>query len=172
MDDLLPSVAVDGDGRRELTKGTIMRWILGAALAATLSFSSQAKAESCAVTVEVGDSLNFSLKEITVDSSCDAFSVTLKHVGKMSASAMGHNWVLTRTEDFNGAVTDGQMSGIHNNFVKPGDERVLAATKVIGGGEETTISLDPSILEPGGDYTFFCSFPAHFVLMRGKLIVR
>lgn len=148
-----------------------MRWILGAALAATLLFPGEAGARSCAVTVEVGDSLNFSLKEITVDSSCESFSLTLKHAGTMPASSMGHNWVLTRAEDFDGAVMDGQMSGAENNFVKPGDERVLAATKVIGGGEETAISFDPSILEPGGDYTFFCSFPAHFVLMRGKLIV-
>jgi azurin len=136
-----------------------------------LAKTAEAEAEACAVTVEVRDALDFSLKEITVDSSCEAFTLTLKHVGKMPVSAMGHNWVLTRTEDFNGAVTDGQRSGIDNNFVKPGDERVLAATKVIGGGEETTISFDPAILEPGGDYTFFCSFPAHFVLMRGKLIV-
>ena len=148
-----------------------MRWILGAALAATLSFSSQAEAKTCAVTVEVRDALEFSLKEITVDSGCESFSLTLKHVGKMPASSMGHNWVLTRTGDFDGAVMDGQRSGAANNFVKPGDERVLAATKIIGGGEETTIRFDPSILEPGGDYTFFCSFPAHFVLMRGKLIV-
>jgi len=148
-----------------------MKWILGTALAATLSFAIPAEAADCAVTIEATDALNFSLKEITVDSGCEAFSLTLKHVGKMPASAMGHNWVLTRTEDFDGAVTDGQMSGAANNFVKPGDQRVLAATKVVGGGEETTISFAPSLLERGGDYTFFCSFPAHFVLMRGKLIV-
>lgn len=154
-----------------------MRWILGAALAATLSLSlslpgeAEASAMSCAATVEVRDTLVFSVTEIAVDTGCHAFSLTLKHVGKMPASSMGHNWVLTRAEDFNGAVMDGQRSGADNNFVKPGDERVLAATKVIGGGEETTISFDPSILKPGGEYTFFCSFPAHYVLMRGKLLV-
>jgi len=148
-----------------------MRWILCAVLATALSFSSRAEEASCAVTIEVGDSLYFSQKEITVDRSCESFSLTLKHVGKMPASSMGHNWVLTKTEDFEGAVTDGQRSGLDNNFIKPGDKRVLAATKVIGGGEETTISFDPSMLEPGGDYTFFCSFPAHFVLMRGRLVV-
>jgi azurin len=66
---------------------------------------------------------------------------------------------------------DGQAAGPDNNYLKPGDTRVLAATKLIGGGEETTISFDPSMLEAGGDYTFFCSFPAHYVLMNGKLIV-
>ncbi len=155
-----------------------MRWILGAALAATLLllaatllFSGQNETRSCEVTVEVRDSLDFSPREMTVDSKCKSFSLTLKHIGTMPASSMGHNWVLSRTEDFNGAVMDGQRSGFENHFVKPGDERVLAATEIIGGGEETTISFDPSILEPGGDYTFFCSFPAHFVLMHGKLIV-
>lgn len=151
-----------------------MRGILSAALAALLcSGEVEADAEStrCAVTVEVTDALYFSRKEITADSSCESFSVTLKHIGEMPASSMGHNWVLTKTADFNGAAMDGQMSGADNDFVKPGDERVLAATKVIGGGEDTTISFDPSILERGGDYTFFCSFPAHFVLMQGKLIV-
>jgi len=152
-----------------------MKWMLGTVLTVTLSFSAQVWADagdaSCAVTIEATDALNYSLKEITVDSSCETFSLTLKHVGTLPASDMGHNWVLTRTADFEGAVKDGQMSGAANNFIKPGDERVLAATKVIGGGEQTTISIDPSLLEPGGDYTFFCSFPAHFVLMRGKLIV-
>ncbi len=149
-----------------------MRRILSAALAAVLWLSGKADAgEACAVTVEVPDALQFSQREIIVDSSCESFSLTLRHVGKLPVNSMGHNWVLTRTEDFEGAVADGQLAGIDNDFVKPGDERVLAATKVIGGGEETTISFDPSILEPGGDYTFFCSFPAHYVLMQGKLIV-
>jgi len=34
-----------------------------------------------------------------------------------------------------------------------------------------SIKFDASKLTVGGDYTFFCSFPGHFVLMNGKLIV-
>jgi len=169
---LLTSIVPIARGCRKAEGTDDMKWMVCAALAA-LAFSTRAEeVATCAVTVEVGDSLYFSRKEITVDSSCESFSLTLKHVGKMPASAMGHNWVLTRSEDFDDAVTDAQRAGIENDFVKPGDERVLAATKVIGGGEETTITFDPSILESGGDYTFFCSFPGHYVLMRGKLIVR
>src|SRR5690606_30509615 len=111
----------------------------------------------------------YSHSELRVDSRCEAFTLTLKHVGKEPAHALGHNWVLAKTEDFDGAVTDGQRAGLENHYIKPGDERVLVATAVIGGGEETSVSFDPAILEPGGDYTFFCSFPAHFVLMRGRL---
>lgn len=148
-----------------------MRWILGTALAATLVFTGQARAQDCAATIETKDALEFDLKEITVDTSCESFSLTLKHVGSMPAVAMGHNWVLSKTSDYEAAAMAGQASGPENNYVQPDDARVLVATKIIGGGEETTISFDPSMLEPGGDYTYFCSFPAHYILMHGKLIV-
>jgi azurin len=52
-----------------------------------------------------------------------------------------------------------------------GDPRIIAATELIGGGEQTTVTFDLSGLEPGGDYTFFCTFPGHFVLMNGKFII-
>jgi len=48
---------------------------------------------------------------------------------------------------------------------------VIAATSIVGGGEETSVSFDASALEPGGNYTYFCSFPGHYVLMKGRLIV-
>jgi azurin len=144
---------------------------LAAAVVATLAFSGQARSQECAATVEANDAIQFVQKELTVSSSCESFSLTLKHIGTMAATIMGHNWVLTKTADYQATAMDGQNAGVGNDYVKPDDARVLAHTKLIGGGEETTISFDPSMLEPGGDYTFFCSFPAHYVLMNGKLIV-
>ena len=40
---------------------------------------------------------------------------------------------------------------------------------VIHGGESTTIKFSTSKLQKGGDYTFFCSVPGHWSLMKGKL---
>jgi azurin len=40
---------------------------------------------------------------------------------------------------------------------------------VIGGGETTTVTFPTSKLKKGGDYTFFCSFPGHWSIMKGKL---
>jgi azurin len=48
---------------------------------------------------------------------------------------------------------------------------VIASTGVIGGGQQASVKIDMSKLMAGGDYTFFCSFPGHFVLMNGKFIV-
>jgi azurin len=148
-----------------------MRWILGTALVAAIAFSGQARAQDCAATIEANDAIQYVQKELTVSSSCESFSLTLKHIGSMPAVAMGHNWVLTKTGDYEATAMDGQAAGADNDYVKPDDARVIAHTKIIGGGEETTISFDASMLEPGGDYTFFCSFPAHYILMNGKLIV-
>lgn len=148
-----------------------MRWILGTALAASLVTASPAWSQECAATIEGNDAIQFNLSEITVSSSCESFTLTLKHVGMLAKNIMGHNWVLSATADYEAVAQAGQAAGVDNNYVPPGDARVLAATMLIGGGEETSISFDPSGLEPGADYTFFCSFPAHYVLMKGKLIV-
>jgi len=148
-----------------------MRWILGTALIAAIAFSSPARSQECATTIEANDMIQFVQKELTVSSSCTSFSLTLKHIGTMNAQAMGHNWVLSKTADYQAVATDGMGAGAGSDYVKPDDARVIAHTKIIGGGEETTISFDASMLEKGGDYTFFCSFPGHYVLMNGKLIV-
>ena len=148
-----------------------MRWILGTALLASLACATPAWSQTCAVTIEGNDAIQFVQKELTISSSCESVTVTLKHIGSLAANVMGHNWVLTTTADYMAVAQVGQTSGMDNNYVPPGDDRVLAATKIIGGGEETSVTFDPSILTPGGDYTFFCSFPAHYVLMNGKLIV-
>jgi azurin len=148
-----------------------MRWILGTALAASLAFSGAAWSQDCAATIEGNDQLQFSLKEITVSSSCDAFELTLKHVGTLAVTVMGHNWVLTSTPDFEAVAMAGMAAGADNDYIPPGDQRVIAHTKLVGGGEETSVSFDASQLTPGGDYTFFCSFPGHYAIMQGKLIV-
>ena len=53
--------------------------------------------------------------------------------------------------------------------MRPGDPRVIAATRVLGGGEADAVSFPLSRLEEGEDYLFFCSFPGHAALMKGRL---
>ena len=148
-----------------------MRWILVTALIASFGMAGPAWSQNCAATVDGNDQLQFSTNEIRVDSGCESFTLTLRHTGTLAANVMGHNWVLTSTSNYMPVATAGMSAGLDNNYVPPKDDRVLAATKIIGGGEETTISFDPSSLEVGGDYTYFCSFPGHYTVMVGKLIV-
>ena len=60
-------------------------------------------------------------------------------------------------------------AGLPNNYVPKDDKRIIAHTKVVGGGESTSITFPTSSLKKGGDYTFFCSFPGHWSVMKGKL---
>ena len=43
---------------------------------------------------------------------------------------------------------------------------------MIGAPEETEVKFDPSKLEAGGDYSFFCTFPGHISMMKGKVVVK
>jgi len=138
---------------------------LGSAL-----LSGTAWSQECSLTIEGNDQIQYNKKELHVSKSCKEVTLTLKHVGQLAANVMGHNWVLSATADYQALAQAGQAAGAPN-YLPAGDARVIAATNVIGGGQETSVTFDTSKLTVGGDYTYFCSFPGHFVLMNGKLIV-
>ena len=54
-----------------------------------------------------------------------------------------------------------------NDYIPDSDE-TIAFTKMLGGGESTTISFTAP---ESGTYTYICSFPGHYMIMRGELIV-
>lgn len=129
-----------------------------------------ASGQECAQTIEGNDLLQFNLAEVRVSASCDEITITLQHVGSLPANVMGHNWVLTTTADYMPVATAGQAAG-PPGYMPEGDPRVIADTDLIGGGESSSVTFDLSGLEPGGDYTYFCTFPGHYVLMNGKFII-
>ncbi len=139
---------------------------LGLLFAADLAFA----AKTCTLNVEGNDLIKFNVAELKVAGDCTEVEVVLKHVGKLPVEAMGHNWVLTKTADFMAVANAGVSAGLANDYLPPGDKRVIAHTKVIGGGQSTSIKFPTSKLTKGGDYTFFCSFPGHYGLMKGELI--
>ena len=133
--------------------------------------SSQAFAANCEAVIEGNDMMQFNKKQIEVDSSCKKFKVTMKHVGQLPKAAMGHNWLLSKKADAAGIAGAAMAAGLAKDYV-PQDSKVIAATKLIGGGEETSVTIDVSKLTKGGDYLFYCTFPGHFTIMQGSLIVK
>lgn len=95
------------------------------------------------------------------------FTITLKHTGTQPKASMGHNLVIAKAEDMDGVFKDG-VGAADTDYVKPDDARVVAHTKLIGGGEESSLTLDPAKLADG-DYKFACTFPGHGALMNGKV---
>lgn len=128
-------------------------------------------ADNCTLSLAGDDAMKFDRNEATVSASCPAITVELSHTGKLPVTAMGHNVVITATKDMDAVAREGIQAGAASNYLVAGDVRVVAATSLIGGGEKTHVSFPGSKLSAGGDYSFFCSFPGHSMLMKGKLIV-
>lgn len=126
-------------------------------------------AATCDVEIEGNDAMQFNKNSVAVPANCKQFTVKLKHVGKLPKAAMGHNWVLTKAADAQGVATDGIPAGLDKAYVKAGDTRVIAHTKVIGGGESDAVSVDVAKLKAGESYAWFCSFPGHSAIMKGTL---
>lgn len=124
-------------------------------------------ADNCAATVESNDNMQFNTKDIQVSKACKEFTITLKHTGTQPKASMGHNLVIAKAEDMDGVFKDG-VGAADTDYVKPDDARVVAHTKLIGGGEESSLTLDPAKLADG-DYKFACTFPGHGALMNGKV---
>lgn len=141
------------------------------ATGATDAAADQAPASSggCDITLEGNDRMQFNLDQINIPASCSEFTINLNHVGQLPEAAMGHNVVIVETSDFAEVAADGITAGADAGYVPAGDDRVIAASEMIGGGESTSVSFSTASLEEGGDYTFFCSFPGHSALMRGSL---
>jgi len=125
-------------------------------------------AGNCATTVESNDNMQFNTKDIQVSKACKEFTITLKHTGTQPKSGMGHNIVISKAEDMDGILKDGAAAGADADYVKAGDARVVGHTKLIGGGEETSVTVDPAKLADGS-YKFYCSFPGHGALMNGTV---
>lgn len=127
-----------------------------------------ALAASCTAEVLSNDGMRFNVKNVDVSRTCEDFTIVLRHKGRMPARIMGHNVVISKLEDIKPVDRDGLRAGLKNDFVKPNDPRVIGYTKMIGGGETTSVTFKPAKID-GDDYWFFCSFPGHAARMRGTL---
>jgi azurin len=121
----------------------------------------------CKLEITGTDAMQFDKKELSVAADCTQVELTLHHSGKLPAQAMGHNWVLAKTADVSGIASDGVGAGFAKDHIKAGDTRVIAHTKIVGGGQTTSVTFPTAALKKGESYTYFCSFPGHSSLMKG-----
>ncbi|MDO4729459.1 MAG: azurin [Bacteroidota bacterium] len=133
--------------------------------------ASEAKPQSVAtdgeIVLESTDQMTFTTTEIKVKEG-QKVTLTLKHIGKMPASVMGHNFVLLKQGTDLAAFANEAVNAKENAYVPVGSKDVIASTGIIGGGESTTITFDAPAK---GTYDFICSFPGHYAIMKGKFIV-
>lgn len=112
------------------------------------------------------DNMKFDKSELRVKAG-DKVTLVLKHVGKMPAKVMGHNFVLLKKGTDVPKFATKAIAASATDYIPEGDE-VIAYTKMLGGGETDTITFDAPAK---GTYDFICSFPGHYGIMKGKFIV-
>jgi azurin len=139
-------------------------------ITAFLLISHAATAEVCKLSISATDQMRFEQQTLEVDGKCTEVEVTLHNAGKLPANIMGHDWVLTKTADVASVANAGMDAGLANNYQQPGDKRIVAATAIIGGGDSTTVRFPTAQLEAGTSYTYFCSAPGHFSIMKGRFV--
>ncbi len=128
----------------------------GAARTVTLTGTDAFRYEPSTITARPGEQLH----------------VVLKAVSQLPKIAMAHNFVMLKPgSDINAFVTASAQAKDHD-YVAPSEQsKVLVATKLAGNGE----TVDTTFAAPSraGSYTFFCSFPGHYLAgMKGTLVVK
>lgn len=149
-----------------------MKKLLTLAALTALSAGAYAADDQCKVVIEGNDAMQYNIDNFVINKeACPEFTVELDHVGSLPKAAMGHNVVITKTEDYQAVANDSIAAGVDHDYVNPDDDRIITHTDLIGGGETTEDTFSTEAFEVGGDYTFFCTFPGHNAIMKGTVTV-
>ncbi len=147
----------------------------------TIASAAHAAKKECTFQLSGNDAMQFGLMEgdkevpfadktIKVPKKClkEGIEIKLKHTGKLPKAAMGHNVVIAEDGDITKIATTAGGK-IENEFIPDAAKaQIIAFSKVVGGGESTSVTIPANSFKDGKTYGFFCSFPGHFGLMRGK----
>lgn len=126
----------------------------------------------CSAVFTGNHSMVYDKRELTIDTQkCKEFTVTVRNVGHLPRNSRGHNFVLAKASDEKAILMDGLELGPKSDFLKPNDPRVIAYTKLAGGGEEQSVTFKTNQFQEGETYLFFCSFLGHHK-MRGPVYVK
>ncbi|GAA4436767.1 azurin [Ravibacter arvi] len=148
---------------------TKFRLFFAATILAFVGLISTAQAQKqVELTLEGTDAMQFTKKELKVKAG-QSVKLTLKHTGKLAKAAMGHNFVLLAQGTDVASFGQKAAQARDTEYIPKSEaSKILAHTKLIGGGESTTVEFKAP---KKGTYTYICSFPGHYALMQGKLIV-
>ena len=131
-----------------------------------------AKEESFDVEIKLtgNDTMQYDKKTFTVESG-KKVKLTFTNIGKLPKAAMGHNVViLKKGSNKVGFATAAISAGPAADYMPAAlKDQVLASTKLLGPGEEESIIFTAP---EKGSYDYLCTFPGHFALMSGTMLVK
>ncbi len=124
------------------------------------------------VTISGNDQMQFSIKEFEVKAG-EKVELEFKNIGSLPKIAMGHNLVILK-KGVSAIAFGGKAlrAGANSTNALPESvkEDVIAYTQLLGPGEVELVKFTaPS--KPGL-HQFVCTFPGHYSMMRGIMVVK
>ena len=114
------------------------------------------------------DQMLYNINEIKVKSG-QTIKLTLKNIGKLPAEAMSHNFVLLKKEVNPSAFAMQALKAVDEHYMPASmADQTIAHTAMLGPGQTDAIEF---AAPEKGSYDYICTFPGHFSVMKGKLIV-
>jgi len=133
----------------------------------TLAFTALLAGAPKTVTIEADDFLRFNLQEIEAESGSQ-LTVTLVNSGKIPN--LQHNFVLLSPEMDPARFGNAAMSAQDEGYIPAAlKDSVIANTAMAAAGQRVPTSF--TVPAPGS-YVYICSYPGHYSVSRGKLVVR
>jgi azurin len=139
--------------------------------AAPAAAPAAAKPAAAARVVEItaNDQMKFNVTSIAATAG-EELKVVLTNVGSLPKEAMGHNWVLLKAGTDVAAFATAAMTAKDHDYIAPAmKDQVIAHIPVLGPKKSGDVTFK---VPAAGDYTFICSFPGHYMLMKGVLSVK
>jgi len=130
--------------------------------------NNKTKKEGTVLILTSNDALRFTPNQLEATAG-EIVTLTLKHTGNLPAKIMGHNFVLLKKGVDVDVFGEAAITARENDYIPNEGKDVIAHTKMIGGGEFDTINFTAPAT---GTYTFICSFPKHYTVMKGTFVVK
>ena len=124
------------------------------------------------VSISGNDQMQFSVKEFEVKAG-DQVELEFKNKGSLPKIAMGHNIVILKQGISAIAFCGKAMkAGANATNALPDSVKgeVLAYSKLLGPGESEIIKFQAP--KSPGLHQFVCTFPGHYAMMRGVMVVK
>ena len=124
------------------------------------------------VEITGGDDMKYSVATIAAKPG-ESLRIRLKAIGSpaMPKIAMSHNIIILKPKTDVAAFATAAANARATNFVPPAlKAEVIAASGLVGNGE--TVDLDFKVPTAPGTYPFICTFPGHYLTMKGTLVVK
>ena len=120
----------------------------------------------------IGDKQSGPDAKLTIEAKAgEQLKITLTNTGTLPKEAMGHNWVLLKAGT-DAAAFDAAAAMAKAQDYMPAElkDQIIASIGLLGPRKSGEVVF--TVPAPG-EYTFLCTFPAHFQIgMKGTLVVK